>query len=215
MRWIAPLFALLLLGACNSVASKDALFTAADAVGAPPLRDGVWVENDGCRFNVRKPVQNWPECASWFVVRGGELLRWEDDAGDKTRVWSPQPFLLASGDPRIMQVQYPPSEDPNTKAMVDEGYGYLAIAPTALDAEGRIVGVRRWLVECGPLPPSDDKDKSKIRVDSQTLEPFPGLVLTKGGGCLADKAEAVRGAAAASRSFAEPVDARWVRDTLP
>ena len=48
--------AALLLGGCSMVTSPEPMFTAADAVGAPALRDGLWGGEDCRPSEVRKAV---------------------------------------------------------------------------------------------------------------------------------------------------------------
>lgn len=219
MRWIVLLAATLLLGACNQVISQTPLFTAADATGAPVLKDGLWLTDDpGCRVDVRKPAHRWPRCAKWQVVRGGEILNLNiDDDGDSPASWVALPFLLAAGEPRIMQMDS--GELMLAESKPSRLYMYLALAPIGQDSEGRITAFRAWPVLCGP-PPLDKKGKPDPLF--QTDAPFPGMTLLKGqtdkdisASCTADGPEAVRAAAAASQTF-EPIHTeRWIRDSLP
>ncbi len=216
MRWIALFAALPLLGACNFVVTTEPLFTAADAANGPVLRDGLWLtESADCRVDARKPVQNWPKCAKWDVVRGGERLNFSAAAKGDPAEWSSMPFLLASGEPRILQLAEAPSRDDGKPVTI---YVYVGLIPTAHDSDGRITAYRAWMVQCGPPP----KGKGKTKND-QTDAPFPGLILNKAdgsensisAGCTTSDPRVLRNAAVASRSLERPDAARWVRDTLP
>jgi hypothetical protein len=77
------LVCLLLLGlpACNRVITPTPLFTAADAAGAPRLRDGIWLmeeavdpDDEACVFNLRRSVKRWPDCADWALIREGGVV---------------------------------------------------------------------------------------------------------------------------------------------
>jgi len=128
VRILALLMSSLVLGACtNMVRSPVPWFGPIDAAGAPPLRDGVWAAVDPtCRFDTRRPLEQWPDCAQGRVIRGSEELDLnysdkEDEHGWREQSfndWTSETFVLAAGDPRIEQracgpslVRAEPSED--------------------------------------------------------------------------------------------------------
>ncbi len=119
MRILALLMLSLVLGACtNMVRSPVPWFDSVDAAGAPPLRDGVWAAVDpSCRFDARRPLEQWPDCAQGRVIRGSEELDLnysdkEDEHGWRAQSfndWTVESFVLAAGDPRIEQRACGPS----------------------------------------------------------------------------------------------------------
>ena len=193
----------LTLGGCNLVYSEKPLFGRADEAGAAALRPGLWATSDPkCPFDEGRPIQLWPTCASWTLVRPGQLLELKDNA------WTSTDYVLAGGDPRVMQAPF----------TVDKGSAYLygALKPLRLDAGGRVVAFRTWPVLCGPPPeqkPGADKPVAQQRY--VTEHPLPGLTI-KDNDCLAADQGAVRAAAKASESWESgPTEAHWIRDGIP
>jgi hypothetical protein len=211
-RTLAALGAAAALAGCNTAYSTEPVFTAADAAGAPALRDGLWAAPEpGCRFNASLPTQLWPHCVQPILVRGGEFLMLIEPEGEPVR-WDSMPFVLAAGEPRILQFRSTYREDGQERVV----YRFLAAEPVRTDEAGRVTALRRWFVLCGPLPP-EPKHRKKSDPPRRwvTDKPFPGLTL-EGDGCTPADAAAVRNAAAASRGLDdEPSEIRWVRDTLP
>jgi hypothetical protein len=198
------------------VITASPMFTAADAVGAPALKEGLWLVSDAdCRVDIRKPVQKWPRCANWYLVRGNEMLGL--NAGDRRRPteWTVIPYVLAAGDPRIMQIDFtsPEAEGDDPSPL----FVYMAVVPKAWDEAGRITASQSWSIACGP-PPLNAKGKPDPL--AVTDKPFPGMTLGKtpdgkNASCWPRDAAALRGAATASRAEEALATARWVRDTLP
>src|SRR5580704_8692594 len=228
MRLALALLGLTLLSACNVVMTKTPLFTTADSAGAPTLRPGVWVffKEPGCQVDESKPFADWPDCSGGGIVSATELAGHKKgtpkDALERT------PFVLASGDPRIGQVQITIDMSAGADASASGGgeasasvsvtqpksqpYGYAAIRPTKLDPQGRIVAFASWPVLCGPPPP---KDKDGNDTAMATLHPLPGIEMKPGDAvCTTRSIPALRGAAKASEAWADkPLSvAHWVRD---
>ncbi len=205
MRILLGLCVLLLLGACNRVYTDQPLFFASDAPDAPQLRDGLWLieSEDKCRVDTRKPVSRWPKCAQWMLVRGSEILGF-DPAEDGPGEWNSLPFVLADGDPVVLQM-----------TMTAEGktnYQYLGVDAVRSEGGSRIVSFRAWPVLCGPPPPRPAKGEEERYV---TLEPLPGVTIVDNN-CTAGTQDVVRAAARASRAWGDGTDsARWIRDTYP
>lgn len=188
------------LGGCNLVVTDTPFFM--QDPSAPTLRNGLWrsVEAD-CRFDEHKPVERWPECAEWTVVRDGETLNFGTADGEQRgpRRWVTERYVVAPGDPLILQQSC--AAGGGTEPL----YCYYGIRVRAADASGRVTQFDGWNVSCGPLAEGD-------RV---TTAPWPGLSI-KDDGCIPDSADAIRGAAKRSleldRKGMPPVQIRWVRD---
>ena len=212
------------LGGCNAVVTKTPLFTAADEAGAPALKPGVWLvfKQADCNLDESKPIDEWPDCAGGGVARPGEVI--SHDA--KTGAWRHDPMVLAGGDPRIAQVPVKASVSAQADASASGGatasatasgggetqvYGYAGVAPTSLDAEGRILALDWWPVQCGPPPPKNAKGDITA---FGTLKPLPGMVMKPGEAvCSTASASALRAAAKSSKAWAEAIGkARWLRD---
>jgi len=225
LRSLIVLASLALLGACNVVMTKDPLFTLADEAGAPKMRPGVWLmgKDGDCQVDEKTPIDTWPECAGGGVVKDGEVV-----GPDKKHkgAWEHDPFILAAGDPRIMQVRVDMSANVEASASATGGgeasasssppqsaqaYGYGGARATKTDAQGFIVAISYWPVMCGPPPPKNAKGED---VASGTLKPLPGMIMKPGDPvCTTTSTAALRGAASASKAWTDkPMDAHWVRD---
>ena len=201
MRIVAFLCAVAGLGGCG-VMSDHPLFSVADGEGAPILRPGVWVATEpDCKFNPRGPAASWPACASAFILGPGAAGEVRREV--KGEAPSPEPavqaYLLAAGDPVIVQVQTPPE----AKA------SYFALRPMASDGGGQITRVRLWPILCEPPHAESERPGPPL----PGLKPLGG----PGGGCLARTQAAVRDAARRSEAWAfrdEPASGvlRWIRD---
>lgn len=179
----------LALGAagCGVVSSERPLFTAADSVGAPVLRPGLWaVIEPACKFNPRSPAVSWPKCVSAVVVGPSTLVdvkRSDDESASEPTV---QTYRLVAGDPVVVQIQTPP----------EPGAFYYGLRPMASDGQGRITNVRFWYARCeAPTPVGDTAKRRKL---------LTGLYPIKGqeAGCLARAPAAVRNAVRLSEAWA-------------
>ncbi len=208
-------FAALTLGGCNLVMSKIPVFTAADAAGAPPLRPGVWAgaEKD-CAFDEHQPATNWPHCAGGSVISA-------DAAFDPSDPKTASPYILASGDPRVMQIlvdfggldQGKPasgSADGDKKVHI-----FLGLQPLDHDGAGRITRAELWFIQCGPPPPKSTAAKpadSANGAQFATQHPLPGMTM-EGDDCTPSGKAAVRAAARPSRAWDDQRKViHWVRD---
>jgi hypothetical protein len=215
-----------LLSACNVILTKDPLFNLKDAAGAPPLRPGVWMffKEADCKVDETKPFTEWPECAGGGLVAETELIG--RNAKSQPDQIEREPYVLAAGDPRVIQIPVDIDLSMNAEATTTgdatattsppqsthaKPYGYGAVLPTKLDAQGRIVTFTFWPIICGPPAP---KDKDGNDTAPATLKPFPGLEMKKDDAvCTTTSQAAVRNAAKASRPYAEqPRNAFWIRD---
>jgi hypothetical protein len=195
--------ACLLLGACNVVVTKAPLFSKADESGAPALRPGLWRmgSEPDCMVDESKPLIDWPKCARGVVIRDGAGGYYDRDSG--APVWATQPIILATGTPRIGQIQAKISGDVKVSA---DPYIYAGIRAVKTDSEGRIVALSLWPVQCGP-PPSGD-------TTGGTAKPLPGIEMAPGDPvCSTKSTDALRAAAKASEAWSPKLmTARWLRD---
>lgn len=206
LKGVAGLAMAASLSACNLVITTEPTYTAADAAGAPPVKDGLWATVEkGCEVDLKKPATEWPECANWIVVKDGAMTGVGDD-GEPFKV----PFVLAAGDPRVMQIEM------QEKADGPRLYIYLGVKPLKTDAQGRITEYTGWIVQCGPPPPKDYK-RPDGKPQFGTLKPSPGMVMdAEQSGCTPASKAALTGAARLSERYegSEPKGeaTRWVRD---
>lgn len=225
MRILLGLCVALLLGACNRVHTATPLFTEAEGAASPALRDGVWLvegaslgleplgQEKGCKVDTRKPVNRWRKCATWLLIRDGQILQLHGKGKDIG--WSTATYLAVPGDPQIFQildvtdvsdVEGAPEPAPT------RSFDYFAVIPSGVDAEGKATIFESWPVLCGPNPPPAKKGEDQRYL---TLELNPGLV-EDGNNCTTTSKDALRAAAAASRAWqGETMHARWIRDTYP
>jgi hypothetical protein len=122
------------------VMAKTPLFTSADSVGAPPLREGWWIPDDGsCRFATEEPMKRWPDCAKdRSLVQGSTFASYNRDG------WEISPVTLVSGDPLLMQLR---DKDSDEKIR----YEFLVLRRLTRDAEGRLISFEAGLLPCGPF----------------------------------------------------------------
>ena len=185
------LCAVLLLGGCNMAHSDHQLFTAADAAGAPTVRPGIWADPDpGCDFDPNLPVKaKWPQCAHGDTTHQGRAGR---EPADR---FAGKPLIGQYGSAQAETIRRPSSTSPSS---------------LRLDAQGRIVAMKAWPVQCGPPHRRARGDKGP----SGTRHPLPGMTMdADGNNCTVATAEAVRAAVGPSRAWTDtPGGAYWVRD---
>ncbi len=154
------LAAALMLGGCNLVVSQTPVFSAADAAGAPPFKPGFWASPDpGCDFKESAPFDTWPKCANGSEIQRDAIVGTMEpttvtaSSGDKTASGPKKvalPYVLAAGDPRVMQVDLHIPE----AGLGQLGFFYfVAVKPTRFDDDGRITAAQIWPIQCGPPPP--------------------------------------------------------------
>jgi hypothetical protein len=112
--------------------------------------------------------------------------------------------ILAFDDPVVGQIELP------KEIAIKEGsealFLYFAFQPQDRDSQGRIIAIRNWLVQCGPLSSSG---RNGLKA---TEAPFDGLTVQEDN-CEADSVEALRNAAARSAELQDGGKyARWMHD---
>jgi hypothetical protein len=225
-RAAALLCAAALLGGCNIVVSRTPMFAQADTAGAPAFRPGLWVgEKDDCRFDEAAPADKWPDCAEPVMVAPGEI-RGVGAQEQKTST----PYLLAAGDPLVLQAQTDldlsakaeasASGDGSASAAVaadasaPRPFVFLGVHPLAFDRQGRITRMEQWPVMCGPPPPEPKAGSSPAQGRYVTRDPLPGLTV-EGEDCTPASKAAVINAARQTRAYSQIQTSHWVRDTAP
>lgn len=225
IQWKAAfaLLAMTALSACNMVVSDKPWF---DAASGPQLKDGLWANFDSpaCQLETGTPLAKWPECAQPMMIRGNTYSG--PPAGGDPAIaaarfdpskWQAMAHLLVDGDPQVDQLflEAPASGETAPGAAARKSmYLYLAVRPTARDADGRITETHRWPVLCGPLPRNTkSKDGKPIFV---TDRPFAGLVVAEGA-CTAKDPAALRNAVMQSEGIAQAagfaiITSRWISD---
>jgi hypothetical protein len=207
---------LALLGGCNMVITQEPLFSQADAAGAARLREGVWAQPpaEKCAFDEAAPIKTWPSCANGLVVARDTLSGYSGQ-GDQ-RQWNSTPYVLAAGEPRVMQFYL--TDSLGHSALAPALYIYIDLNPTRFDDQGRITEFQTWFAMCGPPPPQKaiaNPDKGAAQtLRMGTLHPLAGLTMDKdGNNCTTASQDAVRRAAAASRAWSDEIATdRWLRD---
>lgn len=197
------------LGACSVVGSDKPLFGAADAAGAPVLRPGVWAmpESDCKGFDPAAPATAWPDCANLIIV-GPDTLSGNERQDDGSIKKRSLPYILAAGDPRVLQLATPPDRKPEQPA-----YLYVGVRPGKKDTEGRVIEGDVWLVLC-------EQPRSDHPFDKRPPHPLPGLTQRGDSVCVATAQGPVRAATAATEKWLADMDdlddavitAHWVRD---
>jgi len=184
--WLLPIIAL--LGACNMVISETPMFDESDRARLTP-KNGIWIpEVDDCDFDASQPEDEWTECAVWVVVRnsGRELLL-SDGKGQTER----HDVIIASGNPPIIQGKWiDEAKEPRAAYFGFYGLEWQQLAPDVFAAAST------WPVQCGIQAQS-----------SSAIRPFPGISAE----CRPSSKEAIRSAAAASRTAEQVVRWQWLR----
>jgi hypothetical protein len=192
------------LSACNLVITETPTFAASDAEGAPILREGLWANlKPGCEADLSQAKEQWPECATAVTIADSAMTGETKEGGSQTLS-----YVLAKGDPRVMQMHL---EAPEQDLKF---YMYVAIRPVKSDEQGRITSYTGWIVQCGPPPP-----KNSTRENGQprfgTLKPSPGMVMDEKEGCTPEDKAALTRAAKDSETYEGQGPAglsQWVRD---
>jgi hypothetical protein len=207
-REFAAVFFALALGGCAMVTSDEPLFGEADRAGAPVLKPGLWaMPNGGCEYDEKAAAGAWPKCANATAVTAKTISGGERDEKGNTK--QALAYVLAKGDPPVVQVAAPPEEVDGPRFI------YAGLRPTAFDHERRVTAARIWLALCSkPLSPSD----RALKPPPATLP--PGLIKRPGDpSCFARSAEPVRKAVARSEGWIASggdddfsLQAHWVRE---
>ncbi|MEO7654155.1 MAG: hypothetical protein ABIS23_00540 [Sphingomicrobium sp.] len=168
--------AAILLDACNMVLSETPMFTEADR-GAIAPKNGVWVNDDEeCRFDSSRSESDWPQCATWVIVRGlGEKIILSDGKGQTEQFVA----LLSGDDPTILQAHWVDTAK-DSRAY----YGFYGVEPHDAGSDGRFSAASMWGVDCG----NQNQGSSEI-------QPFPGITPE----CRPTSRDAIRSAAKLSR----------------
>jgi hypothetical protein len=215
--WLGLLVA---VAGCNTVHSTKPLFGPEDAVAGPPLRPGLWSmrmlgggEPDPCKFDVEKPIRKWSACAAWVMVRETDILNYDREK----KTWSAKAYVLADGRPRVLQTMNLPTAEERQASAGEDGVtiDYEGLAPTAVDAAGRISAFRPWSAQCGP--PNQTEYPENSGSHPTTLAPLPGLIMDEDEqSCAAENRDAVRRSVAASEAWnTDATEWYWVRDARP
>ena len=201
MRWVLLGVAVLLAG-CNVVVTPAPLFSASDRPAGAVPRPGVWraEQKKDCTFDVAGPLADWPDCAGGLTLRDDGTAGYYDRASGKP-VWKTQPLLFVPGTPMIGQVQVTIA---GNVISISKPYAYVGVRPITTDAQGRIIVMSVWPVQCGPPAPGDTL--------SMTKSLLPGLSAKPGDlACTTTDPAAVRAAARASEPWApDTVRGQWV-----
>lgn len=210
LRSLGGILLALALCACGMVSSDRPLFGAPDTRDAPVLKAGLWaLVEPGCKFNLRNPPTKWPDCAQAIELRDGTARDVKpNSSGERDE---PVSYLLAAGDPAILQAQAP--KDPGARKAP---FVYFGLRPLASDLDGTIIRARIWPALCAKPQPD-----GAAGPPARPARLLPGLVAGKDAlaNCLARGQGPVRNAVAQSEawSFTGAKDeagltAYWLRD---
>lgn len=198
------------LSACNMVVTPEPMFLEADQA-TPALREGLWVNPEkDCQFDIKTPATKWPECAHWIVVKDAAMT------GVNKKEKFTIPFVLAVGEPRVMQIRIEDDQKKIVDGKIAAIYVYMGLRAVKTDKQGRITAYSGWMVQCGPPPPPDAlKPDGNKRWGS--LTPFPGIKMDEDlSGCVPEDKAALIKAAGLSEQYDQDADqnanSRWVRD---
>lgn len=212
MRLIPILFAALMLAACNQVYTRQPLFSEAHEVGDPEFRPGLWSVsgyNEDCKFDIRRPLRDWPDCAIGVEFRRGQMffITGHDRALAQT-------LRFVDGDPILIQGKWhtdvlkdPRAPEPKDADNPFYGWVYYAVTPGRTDGGGKMMEAKLVQAQCGPLPAAPaGKPAPKL-----TDRPYPGLVVVRDN-CQAKDLDTVKQALRLSAGQGEPRTLKWVRD---
>lgn len=209
---LLAVLALPVLSACNQVYTRQPLLSEAHEGGDPEFRPGLWSvsgHNEDCRFDIRRPLRDWPDCAIGIEFRRGQMffVTGHDRALAQT-------LRLVDGDPILVQGKWrtdilkdPRAPEPRDTENPFYGWVYYAVTPVRMDAGGKMLEARLVEAACGPLPAAEPgKPAPKV-----TDRPFPGLQIVRDA-CQAKDLDTVRRALQLSAGLGEPRTLKWVRD---
>lgn len=212
MRLIPLLLVTLMLAACNQVYTRQPLLPERREAGDPEFRPGLWSVsgyNETCRFDIRKRLRDWPDCAVGVEFRRGQMffVTGHDRALAQT-------LRLVEGDPIVVQGKWhtdilkdPRAPEPKDTDNPFYGWVYYAVTPGRTDGNGRMLEARLVQAQCGALPPPQP-GKAPPKV---TDRPYPGLVVVRDN-CQAKDLDAVKRALQLSAGLGEARTLKWVRD---
>ncbi len=177
-------FALLLAAGCDrpsKLYSETILFHYRDP--AAVLKPGLWLwEREGCPVDVRQPTYQWEDCAETANIGDG----WTGDLILR------YPFVIAAGNPRVMQIEY-----------AGDYVGYDYIAALEMDTQGQVVAMYREPLACTIEPALAPGEPP----------PAGGFPMVPGAPCpVKDAAAVLRVAADAAAGPAKAPNFRWVRE---
>ena len=212
MRLVPILFAALMLAACNQVYTRQPLIGEAHEGGDPEFRPGLYSVtgyNEDCKFDIRKPSRDWPDCAIGIEFRRGEMLfvTGHDRALAQT-------LRFVDGDPILVQGKWhtdilkdPRAPEPKDTDNPFYGWVYYAVTPMRMDPDGHMMEAKVVQAQCG-LAPLGSPGRPAPKV---TDRPYPGLTVVRDN-CQAKDLDTVKRALALSAGLGEPRTLKWVRD---
>jgi hypothetical protein len=188
----------LLLCACNLVVTKAPVLSNQTRPSGVEIADGLWSLSDhACPIQPNTPVDQWPDCAKWFIVDKHRLTitytpeDQKSHSGVSTEIKIKAPYYLADTQPIILQVRDIPAGN----------YIYLSIEPLAVEGGKPLMKFNFWPVQCGPL---SMRGRKSI--------PYPGMRMSsKDGSCTTSNALAIVTAARLSRNAGSRQTASFVR----
>lgn len=211
-RLLLLLLGLPLLAACNQVYTRQPLISEAHEAGDPEFRPGLWSVtgyNEDCKFDIRKPSRDWPDCAIGIEFHRGQMffVTGHDRALAQT-------LRLVDGDPILVQGKWhtdvlkdPRAPEPRDTDNPFYGWVYYAVTPLRMDGEGHMLEAKLVQAQCGFVPPPPaGRPAPKV-----TDRPYPGLVVVRDN-CQAKDLDTVRRALQLSAGLGEPRTLKWVRD---
>ena len=209
---LLAVLALPLLAACNQVYARQPLISEAHEGGDPEFRPGLYSVtgyNEDCKFDIRKPLRDWPACGIGIEFRRGQMffVTGHDRALAQT-------LRFVDGDPIIVQGKWhtdvlkdPRAPEPRDTDNPFYGWVYYAVTPTRMDGEGHIREATVVQALCGALPPAEP-GRSAPKVTDQA---FPGLQVVRDN-CQAKDLDTVKRALLLPAGLGETRTLKWIRD---